>query len=56
MIKDVGQKSTVWDNWGDKNTPLSEIRTWDFYGGRPWVLKYVPSYGKVIKDRSGFGR
>lgn len=29
---------------------------WDFYGGRQWVTKYVPRFGKVLEGGCGTGR
>jgi ubiquinone/menaquinone biosynthesis C-methylase UbiE len=56
MTKDIGQLSGVWDNWWGGITPLSEIRMWDYYGGRQWITKYVPRYGKSIEGGCGVGR
>lgn len=56
MQSSIGQNTEVWDNWWGKITPLSEIRMWDFYGGRQWITKYVPRYGKVIEAGCGVGR
>ena len=56
MNENIGQKSSVWDDWWGGITPLSEIQMWDFYGGRQWVAKYTPRYGKVIEGGCGVGR
>ncbi len=56
MNNNRGQNSGVWDEWWNKQTPESEIRKWDYYGLRPWILKYVPRYGKVIEAGCGLGR
>lgn len=56
MIEDFGQKSAVWSKWWGGITPLSEIRMWDFYGGRQWITKYVPRFGKVVEAGCGLGR
>jgi SAM-dependent methyltransferase len=56
MNENQGQKSVVWDNWWGKITPLSEIRMWDFYGGRQWISKYISRHGKVIEAGCGVGR
>lgn len=29
---------------------------WDFYGGRPWILKHVPRHGLVVEAGCGMGR
>lgn len=56
MSDNLGQKSTVWDDWWGGITPLSEIRMWDYYGGRQWISKYTPRYGKSIEAGCGVGR
>lgn len=56
MNKNLGQESTIWDEWWGGITPLTEIQMWDFYGGRQWITKYVPRYGKVIEVGCGVGR
>lgn len=56
MKNSLGQKSTVWDNWWGGVTPNSEIKMWDFYGGRQWITKYVPRFGKTIEGGCGVGR
>lgn len=49
-------KNSMWDAFWDGLTPTSEIQMWDFYGGRPWVLKHTPRYGKVVEAGCGLGR
>jgi len=56
MIDNLGQKSSIWDNWWGGITTLSEIQMWDYYGGRQWITKYCPRYGKVIEAGCGAGR
>jgi SAM-dependent methyltransferase len=57
MLNDnLGQTSSIWDDWWGGITPLSEIQMWDFYGGRQWITKYVPRFGKVIEGGCGVGR
>ena len=29
---------------------------WDFYGGRPWILRHTPRHGKVVEAGCGLGR
>lgn len=48
--------SSVWDEFWDGLSPASEIQMWDFYGGRPWILKHTPRYGKVLEAGCGLGR
>jgi SAM-dependent methyltransferase len=56
MNTDIGQKKDVWNDFWGGLTPLSEIQMWDFYGLRPWILKYTPRHGKVIEAGCGLGR
>lgn len=56
MTDDKGQKSTIWDDWWGGISPVSEIQMWDFYGGRQWITKYAPRYGKVVEAGCGLGR
>jgi SAM-dependent methyltransferase len=56
MNETNGQKSAVWDEWWGGITPISEIQMWDFYGGRQWISKYVPRFGKVVEAGCGVGR
>lgn len=58
MNTENGQKQEVWDDWWGKRglSPLSEIQMWDFYGGRQWITKYVPRFGKVVEGGCGLGR
>jgi SAM-dependent methyltransferase len=56
MIENLGQKSAIWNDWWGGITPLSEIQMWDFYGGRQWITKYVPRFGKVVEGGCGVGR
>lgn len=51
-----GQDSGVWSDWWSGITPDSEIRMWDFYGGRQWISKFVPRHGKTIEAGCGMGR
>ena len=53
---DLGQSSSTWDNAWNEIDPISEIQMWDFYGGRQWITKYVPRFGKVIEAGCGLGR
>jgi SAM-dependent methyltransferase len=53
---DLGQSSSTWDNaWKDIDS-ISEIQMWDYYGGRQWITKYVPRFGKVVEAGCGLGR
>lgn len=52
----TGQIEQVWTDWWKGITPEAEIRMWDFYGGRQWISKYVPRFGKTIEAGCGLGR
>ena len=56
MSNSIGQEEQVWGDFWNGLTPESEIQMWDYYGGRPWILKYVPRFGKVIEAGCGLGR
>lgn len=56
LSKNIGQTEQVWTDWWKGITPESEIRMWDFYGGRQWISKYVPRFGKIIEAGCGLGR
>jgi len=45
-----------WINSWKYRTPELEIKMWDYYLLRHWILKYVPRYGKVIEAGCGLGR
>jgi SAM-dependent methyltransferase len=47
---------SVWDSFWHGITPADEIQMWDFYGGRPWIMKHTPRYGKVLEAGCGLGR
>jgi len=48
--------SSPWDSFWRGITPESEIRMWDFYGGRPWVLTHTPRFGRILEAGCGLGR
>ncbi len=52
----TGQNESIWnESWG-LLTPKDEIQMWDYYGGRQWISKYVPRFGKTIEAGCGLGR
>ena len=51
-----GQDQTVWTNKWGQLTSESEIQMWDYFGLRPWILKFTPRHGKVIEAGCGLGR
>jgi ubiquinone/menaquinone biosynthesis C-methylase UbiE len=53
---DIGQNTDTWSESWKGLTPESEIRMWDYYGLRQWILKYVPRYGKIVEAGCGLGR
>lgn len=55
-MESKGQKTEEWSNFWDGLTPESEIQMWDYYGLRPWILKYTPRFGKVLEAGCGLGR
>ncbi len=56
MSVSIGQDKESWKESWKKLTVEQEIRMWDYYGLRPWILKYVPRFGKVIEAGCGLGR
>lgn len=52
----IGQNEESWNNAWNSYTPDQEIQMWDFYGGRQWISKYVPRYGKTVEAGCGLGR
>ncbi len=55
-MESKGQNTEEWSNFWNGLTPESEIKMWDYYGGRPWILKYTPRFGKVCEAGCGLGR
>ena len=55
-IIDKGQNKKVWTDEWDKLSPESEIKMWDYYGLRPWILKFVPRNDLVLEAGCGLGR
>ena len=55
-MEDKGQDTEKWADFWEGHTPESEILMWDFFGLRPWILKYTPRYGKVCEAGCGLGR
>jgi len=55
-MESLGQKVEVWRNEWENLSIESEILMWDYFGGRPWILKYTPRYGKVLEAGCGLGR
>jgi SAM-dependent methyltransferase len=56
MIENLGQKVESWTKEWKALSPESEIQMWDYFGLRPWILKYVPRFGKVVEAGCGLGR
>ena len=38
--KNISQDTQSWDDWWEGLDPVKEIQKWDYYGLRPWILKY----------------
>jgi len=55
-MESVGQKVEVWTKEWKGLSVESEIQMWDFYGLRPWILKYTPRFEKVLEAGCGLGR
>jgi SAM-dependent methyltransferase len=55
-MENKGQKKDVWTAEWQNLSPVSEIQMWDFFGLRPWILKYTPREGKVLEAGCGLGR
>ncbi|MBN1187232.1 MAG: methyltransferase domain-containing protein [Bacteroidales bacterium] len=55
-MENKGQKTEEWADFWKGSSPESEIQMWDFFGLRPWILKYTPRYGKVCEAGCGLGR
>jgi ubiquinone/menaquinone biosynthesis C-methylase UbiE len=51
-----GQKVETWSSFWENLSPESEIQMWDYYGLRPWILKFTPRYGKVCEAGCGLSR
>ncbi len=45
-----------WDAFWTGTSPEAEIRMRDFYGGRQWILKHTPRFGRVVEAGCGLGR
>lgn len=56
QIENTGQDNKVWTDEWQKLSPESEIKMWDFYGGRQWITKYAPRHGKTLEAGCGLGR
>lgn len=56
MTQSIGQNKDVWTSEWRNRTPESEIQMWDYFGLRPWIMKYTPRFGKVIEAGCGLGR
>jgi SAM-dependent methyltransferase len=52
----LSSKECYWDVFWSGFNPEIELRMQDFYGGRQWILKHVPRYGKVLEAGCGYGR
>ncbi|MBN2519288.1 MAG: methyltransferase domain-containing protein [Bacteroidales bacterium] len=55
-IKSSGQDKDIWTNEWKNLSIESEIQMWDYFGMRPWIVKYTPRHGKVIEAGCGLGR
>lgn len=55
-MENKGQKTESWSHFWQDLSPENEIKMWDYYGLRHWILKYTPRFGKVIEAGCGLGR
>jgi len=55
-MESIGQKVDLWTNEWKELSIKSEIGMWDYFGLRPWILKYTPRYGEVLEAGCGLGR
>ena len=55
-MESEGQKEQVWTDIWSETDIVTEISMWDYYGLRPWILKYTPRYGKVLEAGCGLGK
>ncbi|MFC2151947.1 class I SAM-dependent methyltransferase [Bacteroidota bacterium] len=51
-----GQKIDVWSQKWKQLSPESDIRMWDYFGLRQWILKYTPRFGEILEAGCGLGR
>lgn len=54
--KNRGQDVKGWNAQWENLSPGKEIRKWDYFSLRPWIMKYAPRYGRVIEAGCGTGR
>src|SRR4030042_6187698 len=52
----IKSQEQIWTSEWSQRSTASEIKMWDFYLERPWILKYVPRYGIVLEAGCGLGR
>lgn len=55
-MESLGQKKEVWTNEWKNLSIESEIRMWDYYGLRPWILKFTPRHEEILEAGCGLGR
>lgn len=55
-MESLGQNKNTWQHEWEQLSPESEIRMWDFYGGRQWISKFIPRFGKSLEAGCGLGR
>lgn len=53
---DLGQNADSWSQFWGNRQPEHDIAMWDYYGGRQWILKFTPRYGKTLEAGCGLGR
>lgn len=55
-MKSIGQEKKVWTDLWDNRNLNAEISMWDYYGLRPYILKYTPRFGDVLEAGCGQGK
>jgi SAM-dependent methyltransferase len=55
-MESVGQEKKVWTDLWDNSNLKAEIAMWDYYGLRPYILKYTPRFGDVLEAGCGLGK
>ncbi len=55
-MNNKGQDVSLWtETWDNINIERS-VQMWDYFGIRPWILKYTPRDGNVLEAGCGLGR
>ncbi len=55
-METIGQEKKVWTDLWENSKIEVEIDMWDYYGLRPYILKYTPRFGDVLEAGCGLGK